>query len=73
VNVDTDATDESPTRNVLLTIAIVTQAEAPVIKIEIREVDDEQERRWRRLLLDETSGLPLLDRGAARYELDETE
>jgi hypothetical protein len=40
VNVDTDATDESPTSNVLRTTAIVTQAEASVIKIETREVDE---------------------------------
>jgi hypothetical protein len=36
-------------------------------------LDDEQERRSRLLLLDETSGVPLLDRGAARYRLDEEE
>jgi hypothetical protein len=31
--------------------------------------DDEHERSSRLLLLDETSGLPLLDRGAARYRV----
>jgi hypothetical protein len=44
VNVDTDATNESATSNVPLTIAIVTQAGAPVIKIETREVDEEHPR-----------------------------
>ena len=34
-----------------------------------RAEDDEQERTWRLLLLDEISGLALLDRGAARYRV----
>jgi hypothetical protein len=32
-------------------------------------MEDEQKRRSRLPLLDETSGLPLLDRGAARYRV----
>jgi hypothetical protein len=36
---------------------------------DVLALDDEQERKSRLLLLDETSGLPLLDRGAARYRV----
>jgi hypothetical protein len=36
-------------------------------------MDAEQERRWRRLLLDETSGPPLLDRGGSLSSFDGTD
>jgi len=35
--------------------------------------DDEQERRWRLLLREETSGLPLLQRGAVAIGLDDSQ
>jgi hypothetical protein len=37
--------------------------------MELSSSTKQQERKSRLLLLDETSGLPLLDRGAARYRV----